>query len=157
MNTTDIAEVFLSTNIAQVLLVENNPLDAGLIMRSIKKSPFAGTVLWLHDGAEALEYLRRDGRYAGLNGAGRALLMLLDLRMPKVDGLDLLRALQSTPRADRPAIVIMTSAAIDADVAAAYELGANSVILKPIAPAELNSTIDDICRYWLQHNRLADL
>jgi two-component system response regulator len=157
VNTTDTAEVLVSTDTAQVLLVENNWLDAGLMMRSIKKSPFVGTVMWVHDGAEALEYLRRDGRYAGLNSAGRPLLMLLDLKMPKIDGLDLLRALQSTPRADRPAIVIITSAAIDADIAAAYDLGANSVILKPIAPAELNGTIADICRYWLQLNRSADL
>ena len=137
-----------------ILLVEDNPLDAELTMRGLKSQKVANTITWLKDGAEALDYVLRRNAYAGRTDKGPRLI-LLDLKMPRVGGIEVTRALKSDERTKRIPIVIMTSSKEEGDIANSYDLGANSYIVKPLDFSSLAEVARQAGYYWLAINRVA--
>ena len=138
----------------EILLVEDNPLDAELGMAALKDDRVANTITWVRDGEEALEYLFRKGRYAGRSDVPPRL-VLLDLKMPKVSGIEVLQAIKADERLKRIPVVVMTSSQEETDLARTYDLGVNSYIVKPL---DFN-TFAEVTRqagfYWLAINRSA--
>jgi CheY-like chemotaxis protein len=131
-----------------ILLVEDSPDDEALIVRALEKS-LAGPVTVLHDGAQALDYLFPKGG----DEAPAPDVVLLDLDLPIVKGLDVLRRIRAAPRTRHLPVVILTSSMEERDVAESYELGANSFVAKPVDPARFTDAIREIARYWLEINR----
>jgi two-component system response regulator len=136
----------------EILLVEDNALDAELTMRGLKSGQVAGNVTWLKDGQQALDYLFRAGAHAG-RGGGEPRLILLDLKMPRVDGIEVLRAIKSDESTRRIPVVVMTSSQEESDVVKSYDLGANSYLVKPIAFDALIEVARQAGLYWLGMNR----
>jgi len=137
----------------EVLLVEDNPTDAELCMRALRKHQLANKLLWVKDGAEALEVLLQTGAHANTRGDVRPKLMLLDLRLPKVDGLEVLRQLRANARTRTIPVVVLTSSKEDRDISEAYTLGANSFITKPVEFDAFAETIEKLGFYWLVVNK----
>jgi two-component system, response regulator len=137
-----------------ILLVEDNPLDAELTMRGLQSQKLANTITWLKDGAEALDYVFRRNAFAGRTDKGPRLI-LLDLKMPRVGGIEVTRAIKGDERTKRIPIVIMTSSKEEGDIAASYDLGANSYIVKPLDFASLAEVARQAGYYWLAINRVA--
>jgi CheY-like chemotaxis protein len=137
----------------EILLVEDNPRDAELTARALRSGGVvAGRLLWVRDGQEALDYLFRSGDYAG-RADTIPRLILLDLKMPRVDGLGVLKAAKADARTRGIPIVVMTSSEEERDVAKTYEFGANSYVVKPV---DFNALADFARRagcYWLGVNR----
>lgn len=134
-----------------VILVEDNPMDADLAMRAFRKCGLANPVEILRDGQEALKWL------AGLDKNIKApVVILLDLKLPKVDGLEVLKALRTTEACKLTPVVVLTTSTNDRDVRAAYEGGANSYIVKPVDYDEFIEVVHHIKLYWLKMNRLPD-
>ena len=137
----------------EILLVEDNPTDAELCIRALKKHNLANKLVWVKDGAEAL------GLIFGNGYSGRPLtekppkVILLDLRLPKVDGLEVLRRVKSDERTKAIPVVVVTSSREDRDVAESYKLGVNSYISKPVAFEEFADTMSRLGMYWLLVNR----
>ncbi|MDB5803484.1 MAG: response regulator receiver protein [Betaproteobacteria bacterium] len=138
----------------EILLVEDNPLDAELTMRGLKSGQVAGKVTWLKDGQQALDYLFRAGAHTGRPG-GEPRLILLDLKMPRVDGIEVLRAIKADESTRRIPVVIMTSSQEESDVVKSYDLGVNSYLVKPIAFDALTEVARQAGVYWLGMNRSA--
>lgn len=136
-----------------ILLVEDNPLDAELTMRGLKSQKLANTITWLKDGAEALDYVFRRNAYAGRTDKGPRLI-LLDLKMPRVGGIEVTRAIKGDERTKRIPIVIMTSSKEEGDIANSYDLGANSYIVKPLDFASLADVARHAGYYWLAINKV---
>ena len=136
-----------------ILLVEDNPDDAELTMRALEHNCVGNSVKWVKDGAEALDYLLRRGPYASLATGSAPLLVLLDLKLPKVDGLEVLRQLRADPRARLTPVVILTSSAEERDLMQSYGLGANSYIRKPVDFAQFHEATRQLALYWLVLNR----
>ena len=136
----------------EILLVEDNPLDAELAMRGLKEEKLANNIPWVKDGQQALDYLFGSGAHAGRNGIVPKL-VLLDLKMPRVDGIDVLRAIKSDPSTRRIPVVIMTSSQEESDVVKTYDLGANSYLVKPIDFKSLADVARQAGFYWLAVNR----
>lgn len=141
-----------------ILLVEDNPLDAELAMTALKGVngvDVANTITWVKDGAQALEYIFRTGEYAERPDVPPRL-VLLDLKMPKVNGIEVLKAIKSDERTRRIPVVMMTSSEEDSDVAKTYDLGVNSYVVKPL---DFN-VFADVTRqagfYWLAINTTAE-
>lgn len=136
----------------EILLVEDNPRDAELTMRSLKKGGVANNILWLKDGEQALNYLFRRGEYEAREDRYPRL-VLLDLKMPRVDGMEVLKAVKADARTRRIPVVVMTSSQEEKDLAQSYDLGVNSYIVKPVD----FSAVADVARqagyYWLAVNR----
>jgi two-component system, response regulator len=137
-----------------VLFAEDNQYDAELVMRTMRRCDFLGAIHWVRDGIQALDYLRCAGQYANRDPSQRPRLILLDLKMPKVDGLDVLRALKEDSVAHAIPIVMITSSGEERDVLKSYELGVNSFVVKPVDSAELTDAIITLCKYWLRLNRV---
>ena len=125
----------------EVLLAEDNPSDAELALRAFRKSNFANKVHWVKDGEEALEYVMCTGQYADRDPNHPPRLLLLDLKMPKVDGIDVLRRIKSEERFKTIPVVIMTSSNEERDVVESYRLGVNSYIVKPVDFAKFVATV----------------
>jgi two-component system response regulator len=136
----------------EILLVEDNPLDAEFTMRALKGGGILNSLHWVKDGQEALDYLFRKGQYAQREDAAPNLIFL-DLKMPKVSGLEVLKAIKFDIRTKHIPVVVMTSSAEDVDVTRAYDLGANSYVVKPIDLNAVIATIRKIGHYWLVTNR----
>ena len=136
----------------EILLVEDNKLDAELTLRALKNGGLANKVLWVKDGQQALDYLFRHGDYAERSDTVPRL-VLLDLKMPRVDGIEVLRSIKAAERMRRIPVVVMTSSQEEKDVAQTYDLGVNSYVVKPV---DFNA-FADIARqsgyYWLAINR----
>lgn len=137
----------------EILLVEDNPTDAELCIRALKKSNLANKLVWVKDGAEALDFLFRRSAYADRSANHVPKVILLDLRLPKVDGLEVLRAVKADERTRHIPVVVMTSSKEDRDVAESYKLGANSYISKPVAFDEFVKVVSELGMYWLLINR----
>ncbi|HTW85020.1 MAG TPA: response regulator [Candidatus Sulfotelmatobacter sp.] len=138
-----------------VLLAEDNPYDAELLIRAIRQSELVRGVHWVRDGIQALDFLRCRGEHAGRDPRQRPRLVLLDLKMPKVDGLDVLRALKADADFVVP-IVMITSSGEERDVVESYALGVNSFVVKPVDGFELTRAIRTLCTYWLALNRVPE-
>ena len=136
----------------EILLVEDNPLDAELTIRALKKGGLANKLLWLKDGAQALDYLFRRGNYADRDDVFPRL-VLLDLKMPRVDGIEVLKAIKQDERTRRIPVVITTSSQDERDVAQSYDLGANSYVVKPVEFGAFADLARQAGYYWLAINR----
>ncbi|HEU4619794.1 MAG TPA: response regulator [Gammaproteobacteria bacterium] len=138
----------------EILLVEDNPLDAELTMRGLKDQKLANNIVWVKDGAEALDYVFRRGAYSDRSDRCPRLI-LLDLKMPRVDGIEVTRVIKSDERTKRIPIVIMTSSREEQDVVRSYDLGANSFIVKPLNFEALAEVARQAGFYWLAINQAA--
>jgi len=136
-----------------ILLVEDNPDDVALTLRALKKNNIANEVVVAGDGAEALEYLMATGKYAGPVIADPPEVVLLDLKLPKLGGLEVLRAMRADPRTQLLPVVVLTSSAEEADVIASYDFGANSYIRKPVDFDQFVDAIRQLGLYWLVLNQ----
>jgi CheY-like chemotaxis protein len=135
----------------EILLVEDNENDAELTMRALKKRRLANRITWVKDGQEALDYLFREGPYQGREET-KPRLVLLDLKMPRVDGIEVLRAIKRDERTKRIPVVIMTSSEEERDIAASYDLGVNSYVVKPVDFDALADVAGKAGYYWLAIN-----
>lgn len=136
----------------EILLVEDNELDAELTMRALKKGKLANKVRWVKDGQQALDYLFRQGDYTQRDDT-HPRLVLLDLKMPRVSGIEVLRAIKANERTKRIPVVVMTSSQEERDVAETYELGVNSYVVKPVDFNALADVAGQAGYYWLAVNR----
>lgn len=135
-----------------ILLVEDNPDDEELTMRALKKHNIANEVVVARDGAEALDYLLGTGKHREDDEGHLPQVVLLDLQLPKVDGLEVLRRLRAHPRTKLLPVVILTSSAEEKDRLAGYDLGANSYVRKPVDFVEFTEAIRQLGLYWLVLN-----
>lgn len=136
----------------EILLVEDNPLDAELTLRGLKDQGVANHITWVKDGEQALDYVFRRGEYANRKGNDPRLI-LLDLKMPRVGGKEVTRALKSDERTRGIPIVVMTSSKEESDIADTYRLGVNSYIVKPLDFEQLAEVARQAGYYWLAINR----
>lgn len=144
----------MSETEVEILLIEDNPDDAELAIRALKKSHLANNVTHLMDGAEALDFLFCQGEYANRDINNLPKVILLDLKMPKVNGLEVLKRIKADTRTRSIPVVILTSSAEDPDIKRSYELGANSYIVKPVEFNNFAKIISDLGMYWLVINRI---
>jgi len=135
-----------------ILLVEDNPYEAQLTIRSFKKSNLASRLLHIDDGAEALDFLFARDKYAGRNTENLPKLILLDLKMPKVGGLEVLKAVKLNDRTKRIPVVVLTSSKEEPDIHSSYELGANSYIVKPVNFDSFSKAVTELGMYWMLLN-----
>jgi two-component system, response regulator len=138
-----------------VLLVQDNPLEVELTLRPLSDLDPAYRVGVARDGEEALDYLLGRGAYRHRLGAPLPRLVLLDLKLPRVDGVEVLRALRSSPRAGAAPVVMLVPSSEPRELAQCYQAGANSCIVKPIEFRALAETLRELGRYWLRLNRPA--
>jgi two-component system response regulator len=135
-----------------ILLVEDNPDDEALTLRALKKNNILNDVVVARDGVEALDYLFGNGTHAGRDNAGLPQIVLLDLKLPKIDGLEVLRRIRSHERTRLQPVVILTTSNEDHDVISSYELGANSYIRKPVDFEQFMEAVRNLGLYWLVLN-----
>jgi two-component system response regulator len=135
-----------------ILLVEDNPDDEALTLRALKKNNIVNQVIVAHDGAEALEYLFGTGKYSGRNPYLIPQVALLDLKLPKVDGLEVLRQLRADERTKLLPVVILTSSNEEQDRFRGYDLGANSYVRKPVDFNKFIEAVRHLGLYWLVFN-----
>ncbi len=138
---------------AEILLVEDNPTDAELTMITLKERNLANKLVWVKDGAEALDFLFATGAYANRRIEDSPKVVLLDLRLPKVDGMEVLRRIKADDRTKRIPVVVVTSSKEDRDVAESYNLGVNSYIGKPVEFEEFSKVVSELGLYWLLINQ----
>jgi CheY-like chemotaxis protein len=136
----------------EILLVEDSALDAELTMRGLRAEKLANQIIWLRDGQQAIDYLLRQGEYSD-RAPATPRLVLLDLKMPRVDGIEVLRTIRENEATRRIPVVIMTSSQEEADIVRSYELGVNSYVVKPIDFESLASVARNAGFYWLAINR----
>jgi two-component system response regulator len=140
-----------------ILLVEDNNSDVLLTKRALKKGNVTSKLIVAEDGEEALDYLFGTRKYTLRDIAELPALVLLDLKLPKVDGLEVLRCIRENEKTKTLPVVILTSSKEEQDVAASYDLGANSYIQKPVNSATFAEVILTICSYWLELNETPPL
>ena len=135
-----------------ILLVEDNPDDEALTLRAFKKNNITNAVVVARDGVEALDYLFGTGAHAGRDISEVPQLIILDLKLPKVDGLEVLRRLRAAPHTKLLPVVILTSSNEEKDRLEGYGLGANSYVQKPVDFDRFRETVETLGRYWLRVN-----
>jgi len=136
-----------------ILLVEDNPDDEALTIRALRKNHIANPVIVLRDGTEALDYIFAEGQYRSRNPNDLPILILLDLKLPKVDGLEVLRRLRANPLTNLIPVVVLTTSNEERDVLESYSLGANSYVLKPIDFDQFMIAVGQLGMYWLLLNQ----
>lgn len=135
-----------------IILVEDNPSDAELMVHSLKKNHLANKLIVLEDGEQALNYIFCRGQYAKRDSDELPKVIFLDLKLPKVNGLEVLEQVKSNDKTKQIPIVIVTSSKEDPDIEAAYRLGANSYVVKPVDFDQFKETINQLGLYWLVIN-----
>lgn len=139
-------------NAVDILMVEDNPRDAELVIRALKKHSLANRLFHVTDGAEAVDFLLGRGKYEKRAKAVNPKVVFLDLKLPKMNGLDVLRAIRENKQTRHIPVVMVTSSAEDPDIKAAYELGANSYVVKPVEFEAFMETMRTLGFYWLVVN-----
>lgn len=135
----------------EILLVEDSSPDAEMTLRTLKRRGIANSVEWVKDGVEAVEYLYCEGQFAG-RSSGQPKLVLLDLKMPRMDGLQVLARMKADARMKSIPVVMMTSSREEGDLLASYELGVNSYVVKPVDFDAFAETVAQVGMYWLIAN-----
>ncbi len=135
-----------------ILLVEDSPADAELALRALRRGKLANHISWIKNGAEALEFIFRTGAYAGRPDHNPKLI-LLDLKLPKVDGIEVLRRVKADERTRLIPVVMVTSSAEGRDVVESYKLGVNSYLVKPVGFEQFSETVAKAGLYWMLMNR----
>lgn len=144
----------MDINEVEVLLVEDNPNDAELTRRALKKNNLANRVLHAKDGAEALEFIFGNGAFSGRPVEKTPKVIMLDLKLPKVGGIEVLERIKSDERTKNIPVVVLTSSREDIDLKRCYELGVNSYIVKPVEFEAFIKAISDLGFYWLLLNQI---
>jgi two-component system response regulator len=135
-----------------ILLVEDNPDDVELTLRAFRKSKILNEIVVVSDGVEALDYVFATGAHAGRNLEAIPAVILLDLKLPKVGGLEVLRRLRADERTRRIPVVVLTSSSEERDILSSYDLGANSFVRKPVDFAQFVDAARQLGMYWLVMN-----
>jgi two-component system, response regulator len=142
----------MENNLVEILLVEDNAHDAELAIHALRKNNISANITHVKDGAEALDFLFGAGKYKERNTEAKPRLILLDLKMPKVSGLEVLEKLKAHSLTKKIPVVVLTSSRENPDVEKAYLLGANSYIVKPVDFENYRKTLTDLGIYWILHN-----
>jgi two-component system response regulator len=142
------------TNGMEILLIEDNPADVEITLRAFQKHHFANKIHVVRDGEEALECLFSTGRYAEHSPCQTTKLILLDLKLPKVDGLEILQKCKSDPRTRHIPIVVLTSSREEEDLARSYDYGVNSYVVKPVDFPQFTDTVRQLGLYWILLNQM---
>ena len=149
----DDVPVLTAGSVVEVLYVEDNPSDLKLALRSFRSSNFTNPVHVVRDGAEALEYIFRTGRYQGRGHGSDPKVILLDLKLPLVDGLEVLRQIKADPSTRQIPVVVLTSSREERDLVESYQLGVNGYVVKPLGFNQLTEVIRSLGMYWLLVNQ----
>jgi len=136
-----------------ILLVEDNPNDAELALHAFRKNKLTNKIHLVRDGAEALEFIFATGQYAGRDVTDQPKVILLDLKLPKVDGLEVLRRVKEDPSTKSIPVVMLTSSREERDIVEGYRLGVNSYIVKPVEFEQFTNSVRELGMYWLLLNR----
>ena len=136
----------------EILLVEDNPNDVELTMLALEENNVANSIHVARDGAEALDFIFCTGEYSGRDIRNRPRIVLLDLKLPKVDGIEVLRRIKGDERTKRVPVVVLTSSREECDIVATYDLGVNSYIVKPVDWQQFTDAIKNLGLYWLLMN-----
>jgi two-component system, response regulator len=144
----------MNVDIGVILLVEDNPRDEELTLLALESSRVANDVVVAHDGVEALDYLFGTGAYAGRDTADLPQVVLLDLKLPRVDGLEVLERVRADTRTALLPVVILTSSDEESDLIRSYQLHVNSYIRKPVDFVQFNEVVAQLGLYWLVLNRV---
>lgn len=137
----------------EILLVEDNPHEAELTIRSLKKNNLANKLKLIDDGADALDFIFLKGAYAGTTATFKPKLVLLDLKLPRVDGLEILRQMKADERTKGIPVVMLTSSKEERDIIESYKLGVNSYIVKPVNFESFTKSVAELGMYWLLLNQ----
>ena len=137
----------------ELLLVDDSPTDAELCIRTLKKNNLANAITWVKDGEEALDFLFARGKFADRSVGHPPKVVLLDLRLPKVDGLEVLRQVRADERLKAIPVVILSSSKADRDIIESYRLGANGYVSKPVEFHEFSDAVTKLGLYWLLVNK----
>lgn len=140
-------------NPVEILLVEDNPADVELTLRALKKHNFANQVQVVHDGAQALDYLFGGGDGAASNDKPLPKVIFLDLKLPKVDGREVLRRMKADEKTRMIPVVVLTSSQEERDIVESYKLGVNSYVVKPLDFEKFAETVSQLGMYWLLLNQ----
>jgi two-component system, response regulator len=144
-------------NSLEILLVEDNPQEAELTIRALEKRTRANHFVHVHDGQEALDFLHAKGHYTERDVEELPKVILLDWKLPKLDGVEVLRDLRANQRTKLVPVVILTSSREECDIIEAYQLGANSYIVKPVDFENFLEVVSNMVTYWLLLNELPSL
>lgn len=140
-------------NAIEILLVEDNPTDAELTIRTLNKKKIANRIHWVKDGAEALEYIFCTGEYSDRDMNNIPKVILLDLKLPKVNGIEVLKKIKSDERTRYIPVVVLTSSREGPDVKTCYDLGVNSYIVKPVDFESFFRVVEELGLYWVLLNQ----
>jgi two-component system response regulator len=140
-------------NAIELLLVEDNPQDLELAVRALRKAHLSNNIQIARDGAEALEFIFCEGQYATRKIEDAPKVILLDLKLPKIDGLEVLKRIKGDPRTRMIPVVVLTSSKEQSDVVESYQLGVNSYIVKPVNFEQFAEAVSNLGLYWLLHNQ----
>jgi two-component system response regulator len=143
----------MNTDVLDILLVEDNQDDMDLALHALRREKLANNIVVARDGEEALDFLFCRGAFAQRSFEHPPKLVLLDLKLPKIDGMEVLKQLKSDPRTKTIPVVIMTSSKEERDLVAGYNLGANSYIQKPVDFDQFRETVKSVGLYWLVTNQ----
>lgn len=146
-------QVYTNADAVEILLVEDNPTDAELTIEALREGKLANKLVWVKDGAEALDFIFTRGAFAGRIPDAPPKLIMLDLRLPKIDGLEVLKTLKGDARTKTIPVVVLTSSKEERDVAQSYQLGVNSFVSKPVEFEEFAKVVTQLGCYWLLVNR----
>ena len=140
-------------NAVEILIVEDTPEDLELTLRALRKAKLSNRIQVAHDGAEAIEFIFGEGAHAGRKVESGPKVILLDLKLPKIDGIEVLRRIKSDPRTNSIPVVVLTSSREQKDVVESYRLGVNSYIVKPVNFEGFAQAVQDLGMYWLLLNQ----
>ncbi len=140
-------------NEVEILIVEDNPNDAEMALRALKKNKLANNVLIVEDGEEALDFIFARGKYSGRGKNNRPKIILLDLKLPKVDGFEVLKEIKGNEQTKIIPVIVMTSSKEETDMMKSYQLGVNSYIVKPVDFDKFVDAVHDLGLYWLLLNQ----